>query len=147
MSVFVKSVSVEAPPETVFGFHEREDALLLLSPSFPPVRVISKIGGIETGSRVELKIGPFVWIAVHVAYQKNLFFVDDQIVGPFEKWTHRHEFETQDGGTRLTDRIEYRLRGGVGVNRLLGWVVNLGLHQVFAHRHKVTKRCCEKGSP
>ena len=146
MSVFVKSVSVQAPPETVFRFHEREDALRLLSPSFPPVRVISKTGGIDAGSRVELKIGPFSWIALHTGYEKNRFFVDDQIVGPFKKWTHRHEFETQDGGTRLTDRIEYRLRGGVWVNRLLGWVVNLGLHQMFAHRHQITKRYCEKGA-
>jgi ligand-binding SRPBCC domain-containing protein len=38
--------------ETVFDFHEREDALRLLSPQFPPVRVIRKIGGIKMVARV-----------------------------------------------------------------------------------------------
>ena len=57
MPTFLRSVVVEAPVETVFGFHEREDALRLLSPAFPPVRrirpmgVIGKYGGIEPGSR------------------------------------------------------------------------------------------------
>ena len=59
MPTFLKSVVVEAPVETVFGFHEREDALRLLSPAFPPMRVIRKMGGIELGSKVELKVGPF----------------------------------------------------------------------------------------
>src|SRR5207344_3251851 len=35
MPTFLKSIFVEAPVETVFGFHEREDALRLLSPRFP----------------------------------------------------------------------------------------------------------------
>jgi ligand-binding SRPBCC domain-containing protein len=52
MPAFLKSIVIEAPVENVFGFHERQDALQLLSPAFPPVRVIRKKGGIEAGSRV-----------------------------------------------------------------------------------------------
>ena len=145
MPTFLKSVVVEAPVETVFRFHEREDALRLLSPSFPPVRLLRKTGGIEPGSRVELKLGPFLWTALHTAYVKNRLFADEQIQGPFAKWVHRHEFEAVGDATRLNDRIEYRLTGGVWGNRLFGWCVQLGLHQMFRHRHQTTKRYCEKG--
>jgi len=146
MPVFVKSVLVYAPVERVFAFHEREDALKLLSPPFPPMRVVRKTGpGIETGSKVELKIGPIRWTALHTAYQENRLFADEQIEGPFAKWIHRHEFESAGGATRLTDRIEYRLPGGVWTNRLFGWAVQLGLQQMFRHRHRVTKRYCETG--
>ena len=145
MPTFLKSVIVEAPLEIVFGFHERQDALRLLSPSFPPVRVLRKTGGIEPGSRVELKLGPFLWTALHTAYVKNRLFADEQIQGPFAKWVHRHEFEAVGDATRLNDRIEYRLPGGVWGNRLFGWSVQLGLHQMFRHRHQTTKRYCEKG--
>ncbi|HQX83759.1 MAG TPA: hypothetical protein PKW63_18485, partial [Vicinamibacterales bacterium] len=55
---FVKSSLIDAPVSAVFAFHEREDALPLLSPAFPPVRVISRSGGIRTGARVVIKIGP-----------------------------------------------------------------------------------------
>jgi|SRR5579863_2168865 len=146
MPTFVKSVLVHAPAATVFSFHEREDALQLLSPSFPPVCVVRKTGGIETGSRVELRIGPFKWTALHIAYEKNRLFADEQTEGPLTKWIHRHEFESEGDATRLTDRIEYRLPGGVWMNRLFGWAMQLGLHQMFRHRHQVTKHYCEKGS-
>jgi ligand-binding SRPBCC domain-containing protein len=145
MPTFSKSIIVEAPVETVFGFHEREDALRILSPRFPPVRIIRKTGGIEQGSRVELKVGPFLWTALHTAYEKNRLFVDEQIQGPFAEWVHRHEFESVNQTTRLTDRVEYRLPGGVWMNRLFGWAVQLGLRRMFRERHQITKRYCEKG--
>ena len=143
MPTFLSSVVVQAPVETVFSFHEREDALRLLSPAFPPVRVIQKTGGLQPGSRVELKIGPIRWSALHTAYQKNRFFEDQQVRGPFAQWIHRHEFEAAGNATRLTDRIEFKLPGGVWINRLLGWTVQLGLRQMFHERHQRTKRYCE----
>ena len=146
MTIFQKSVIVAAPLETVFAFHERDDALQLLSPPFPPVRVVRKTGGIETGARVELKIGPFSWIALHSAFEKNHFFEDQQIEGPFAKWIHRHEFQAIGDATRLTDRVDFLLPGGVWTNRLFGWAVQLGLQNMFRHRHRMTKRYCEKTS-
>jgi ligand-binding SRPBCC domain-containing protein len=127
----------------VFGFHEREDALALLAPPFPPVQLISKSLGIGIGTRVELRIVLFRWIALHTAYDKNRLFVDEQIEGPFDQWVHRHEFEDLGGRTRLTERIEYCLPGGNTLNILLGWAVKLGLNRMFAHRHAVTRRICE----
>lgn len=143
MPVFSRSVTIQAPASAVFAFHEREDALRLLSPAFPPVRVVRRTGGIETGSRVELRIGPVRWIALHTAFAKDRFFVDEQLEGPFARWIHRHEFEALGDATRLTDRIEYLLPGGKWINRLFAWAVHPGLHQMFRHRHRITKRCCE----
>jgi len=137
MATFAKSVLIQAPVGTVFGFHERDDALQILSPPFPPLRVIKKTGGIESGSTLQLRIGPFWWTALHTGYVKNQFFVDEQIVGPFAKWIHRHEFEARGSATLLTDRVEFRLPG-------LEWAVQLALHQMFRYRHSTTKRYCEK---
>ena len=145
MPVFVKSVVIDAPVETVFGFHEREDALRLLTPRFPPVRVVNKSGGLAPGSRVELRVIFFHWIALHTAYERHRLFVDEQIRGPFAEWIHRHEFEPVGGKTRLTDRVSYRLPGGALVNAAFGWMIRIGLHRMFLHRHKVTKQFCEKG--
>ena len=145
MANFIKSVDIDASIETVFGFHEREDALPLLTPPFPPVRVVKKSGGVEPGSRVELRVGfLFTWVALHTAYERNRLFADEQIAGPFAQWIHCHEFaELGDGKTRLTDRVEFRLPGGSIVNAALGWAVKIGLRQMFTHRHEVTKRFCE----
>ena len=127
---------IDAPVETVFAFHERDDALELLTPPFPQV-AITRTGGIEAGARVELRVGPFRWIARHTGYEKNRLFVDEMVEGPFRQWVHRHEFEDLGGKTRLTDRIEYEVRAGA--------MVRVALGMLFRYRHRVTKRECERG--
>ena len=85
-------------------------------------------------------------VFVNTAYEKNRLFADEQIEGPFSKWIHRHEFKSVGDATRLTDRIEYRLPGGVRMNCPFRWAVHLGLLQMFRHRHWLTKRYCENGA-
>jgi ligand-binding SRPBCC domain-containing protein len=143
---FVKSVLIDAPVAEVFCYHEREDALSLLTPAFPPVRLISRTAGILPGSRVELRVGPFRWVALHTAYQKDRLFTDEQIQGPFAQWVHRHEFADAHGKTLLTDRVEYRLPGGALINLLFAWIVKLGLNRMFSQRHRVTVQELQKPS-
>ena len=143
MATFVKSVVIEAPIEKVFAFHQRDDALRLLTPPFPPVHVVEKSGGIEKGARVVLSVVGMRWVAVHTAYSADEYFADEQVEGPFQKWIHRHEFEDIGIGTRLTDRVEFVLPGGPLVNTAFAWAVKPALYQMFAHRHRVTKRYCE----
>lgn len=145
MTTFTRSTIIEAPVETVFGFHERADALPLLSPAFPPVTVVRATGGIQPGATVELSVAGIPWLARHSRYERNRLFVDEQIRGPFAAWVHRHEFEDLGGRTRLTDRVSFQLPGGAIANTLLGPFVRLGLHQMFRQRHAVTRRHCERG--
>ena len=147
MPEFVRQVLIDAPIAVVFGFHERDDALPLLSPRLPPVRVVSRSGGIAVGARVELRVAWFIrWIALHTAYERNHLFVDEQVQGPFHSWRHRHEFEAVGGRTRLTDRVSYALPGGPLVNALAPLLVSPGLSLMFRHRHRVTKHLCERKS-
>lgn len=143
MPQFVKSVLIDAPVARVFGFHERADALELLTPAFPPVKVISRTGGIREGARVVLRVGPFPWTALHTVYEKDRLFVDQQISGPFAKWIHRHEFQDRGTKTLLTDRLEYELPGGAVMNALFAWTLWPGFYQMFSYRHGVTRKFCE----
>lgn len=144
MPTFVRSVVVHAPVEAVFAFHERDDALPRLSPPFPPVRVVSREGGIQRGAVVDLRIGPIRWLAAHTVYEPPRLFVDEQVRGPFASWVHRHEFEAIDASTtRLTDRVAFALYGGALVNTLFGRLVALSLVPMFRHRHAATKAACE----
>ena len=148
MPSFVSQVVVQAPVATVFAFHEREDALARLSPPFPPLRVVSRSGGIRPGARVELRIGPVRWLALHTDYCVNEFFVDEQIAGPFASWVHRHEFDPLGPHvTRLTDRVTFQLPGGPIVNALFGPVAAWSLVPMFRFRHRATKAACEGGTP
>ena len=129
---------IDEPVETVFAFHQREDALALLSPPFPPI-TIKRTGGLEPGAQVELRCGPIHWVARHTEFEQDRLFVDELIDGPFQLWVHRHEFEDLGDTTRLTDRIEYRVRGGVILNAAVRPLLAL----LFGYRHRVTRRECE----
>ena len=94
-------------------------------------------------ARVELSVAGMRWVAVHTAYEKNRLFVDEQEIGPFAAWVHRHEFIEDRGRTRLTDRVEYRLKGGRPLEVAIGWAVRAALERMFRHRHKVTREICE----
>jgi ligand-binding SRPBCC domain-containing protein len=63
--------------------------------------------------------------------------VDEQAHGPYGYGRHRHSFRPTEGGTVVSDRVEYALPfGWLGriVHRL---VVQKQLHQIFAYRQKV----------
>lgn len=144
MPTFVRRVLIDAPVSAVFRFHEREDALSLLSPPFPPMRVVSRSGGIGAGARVELRVAGLIrWVAVHTAFERDRLFVDEQEEGPFRRWTHRHEFEAEGARTRLTDRVTYELPGGPAVNALAPVFATPGLVLMFRYRHRMTRRYCE----
>ncbi len=148
MQHFEHSSWIDAPVEEVFAFHERPDALEKLTPPGQRVELVSRKGGLETGARVELRIhlGPFSmrWLALHVDYEKNRLFVDDQIRGPFRRWIHRHQFSVERDGTRLTDSVDFELPGGRMVELFLGPLVQNQLKKMFEYRHDVTRR--EAGS-
>lgn len=144
MPTFEYSSRLPAPVERVFAFHERPDALDLLAPPGKKMCVVRRQGGLEAGAEVEFRIpaGPFSirWLALHTEYEPNRLFTDVQRKGPFRYWRHRHRFEPEGGGARLTDSIEFSLPGGPPVDALLGWLVKWRLRTYFRHRHQVTRR-------
>ena len=95
---------------------------------------------------LRIHLGPFSmrWLALHVDYEKNRLFVDDQIRGPFRRWVHRHQFSVEQGGTRLTDSVDFELPGGRIVELFLGPLAQNRLKRMFEYRHDVTRR--EAGS-
>jgi ligand-binding SRPBCC domain-containing protein len=52
---------------------------------------------------------PFRWRTRIVDWQPDDRFVDEQVHGPYRYWRHTHTFTGCDSGTRMTDRVEYRL--------------------------------------
>ena len=144
---FKHSSVINAPPEVVWKFHERPDILQLLNPPWQPVQVVRREGGLNVGAITEFRLFlgplPLTWLARHTEYEKYRLFADQQISGPFESWVHRHEFEPENGKTKLTDAISFSMPGGGTVEFVSGWLVQVQLEAMFRYRHYVTKRECE----
>ncbi len=129
---------IDAPVEAVFGFHERPDAIRLLTPAWMLPKVTRLKGsGLEAG--VELIVTTSLvmrWHARHVAYEKNRLFVDEIVSGPMKQWRHEHRFAPEGGGTRLTDLIDYEPKAP-------DFLVRPGLNYLFNFRHRATRRHCQ----
>ena len=140
---FQRDVILPVSPDEAFAWHERPGALQRLLPPWEHVRVARASQGIKDGSQVEFvhRLGPIPlrWVAEHRDYRSGHSFRDIQIHGPFARWEHLHQFESQGTNqTRLTDQIEFQLPGGA-IGALLGRAVidNL-LRRMFHFRHRRT---------
>ena len=138
---FKYSSFINAPLATVWAFHERPDAIQLLTPPETPIIVESKTGGLEVGSRIVFRVSHLKirWVAEHTEYAYQKLFADRQVEGPFRTWHHRHLFAAEGHGTRLTDEIEFSLPLSPLSDWLAGWAVKVQLRAMFRYRHSITK--------
>ena len=63
-------------------------------------------------------------------------FMDEQRVGPYKLWLHKHTLEDVEGGTKMTDEIHYQMSfGPLGVIAHVLFVKRT-LKQIFDYRRE-----------
>ncbi|WLD10637.1 SRPBCC family protein [Planctellipticum variicoloris] len=68
--------------------------------------------------RLRLHGFPIRWRTEITGWEPPLQFVDEQVQGPYRLWRHRHSFVERNGGTLMTDEVEYAVPGGTLVHAL-----------------------------
>jgi ligand-binding SRPBCC domain-containing protein len=147
---FVKQSLIHATPERVFAFHEQDNALELLLPSWETATVVQTARISEVGSRAIIDtsiLGPIKvrWVAEHIRYEPPHLFEDVQIKGPFRSWHHRHIIREHPEGAMLRDEIDYQPPLGPLGKLVAPWLVEPRLRKLFEYRHQVTRQACETG--
>ncbi|MFP4444848.1 MAG: TIGR01777 family oxidoreductase [Desulfosudaceae bacterium] len=142
-TIFEKESVLAASAEEAFAWHARPGAIERLSPPWDPLTVIRRSGGIQPGAEVVMRLaaGPFfcTWHARHTDYEENRLFRDEQLRGPFARWTHTHFFEPLGPDQcRLRDTIRFvaPLAGLTGP--LADPIIRRRLVRIFAFRHRLT---------
>jgi len=140
---FEKEVIIDAPCNEIFSFHERKGALKRLSPPWQNIEVVWEKGGILPGGEVKMNMHDSIripWQARHIEYEKNSFFSDIQISGPFSSWAHEHYFNLIDEKkTLMKDSIECSLPLS-GLTKIFNPIIRKKLERIFFYRHKILKR-------
>jgi ligand-binding SRPBCC domain-containing protein len=97
---------------------------------------------IQQGSLIDYRLRmfgvPFAWQSRITEWNPPYSFVDEQVRGPYSFWVHRHTFEPTPSGTRIHDRVRYRLPFPP-LGDLAYPVVRWQLGPIFAYRQKVTR--------
>ena len=86
--------------------------------------------GTQIDDQIDLYGLPIPWRTRIDVWEPGVRFVDRQLAGPYLWWRHEHWFEAVDGGTRVTDYVEYVPRAAW----LSTWLVKRDVQRIFAFR-------------
>ncbi len=90
---------------------------------------------IRQGTEIEYRLVwrgiPRRWKSRIVEWRPPRLFTYQQAQGPFVYFEHEHLLLEIEGGTRVIDRVSYRVPGGRWIDR---WLVAPDLERIFAYR-------------
>lgn len=127
------------PPPQVFAFFSEAGNLNTITPGWMHFRIRTPAPiEMKSGTRLDYTIRwrglPLRWTTLIEDWEPPHRFTDRQLSGPYTLWRHTHLFEDRDGGTLMTDVVDYALPcGPLGrwVHRL--WVKR-DLGRIFDYR-------------
>lgn len=128
--------------EEVFAFFKSPLNLERITPPWLGFRVLEATDAeVREGTRISYRLRlhgiPVRWQSRITDYVENERFADEQVIGPYRYWHHRHLFRAVPGGVEIEDRVEYRMPFGV-LGRLVHAVaVRRELARIFDHRARV----------
>src|SRR5579872_1837094 len=139
MPCFEMVEELSASLSRVFDFFSRPANLPKLSPPELHMQLLSGPEQLHLGALITLqgrRWGLSQRVVSEVtAWEPERRFVDAQREGPFQKWIHTHQFEAlPEGGTRVTDQIEYEPPGGMLRFIITAAAVERDLKWVFGYR-------------
>jgi ligand-binding SRPBCC domain-containing protein len=101
----------------------------------------------QLGSRIDYKLRlhkiPINWNTEFTLWEAPNRFIDSQIKGPYAVWNHEHCFVSQNGGTLMTDLIEYRSRGLIFEPIIYHLFVKKDVQRIFDYRREKFKDILE----
>ncbi len=139
--ILERSQFVPLPRPEVFAFFADPRNLESITPAFLRFAILLPVPAtLDVDSRIDYRLSlfgiPFRWRTRIAAWQPGLRFVDVQERGPYALWHHTHTFSDEGHGTRVTDRVEYRLPLGALGEVAHPVMVRRMLARIFDHRQE-----------
>jgi len=81
---------------------------------------------------------PLRWSSLISEWSPPHRFVDEQVTGPYARWTHLHEFTAEGDTTVMRDKVLYRMPFGLLGNLALP-LVKMQLRHIFDYRESAIR--------
>ena len=125
------------PVDEVFAFFADAANLEALTPPWLHFRIRTPAPiAMRSGTLIDYSIRvhglPISWQSEISVWDPPQRFVDVQRRGPYRRWEHTHAFAAVDGGTRVTDAVDF----DVPLSFLAGRFVGRDVEKIFAFRRE-----------
>jgi len=132
---------VPRPVDDMFAFFSDAHNLEELTPPWLRFRILTRAGtGIEQGVEIRYTLRvhgmPVFWRTEIRSWKAPFRFTDVQRNGPYRLWHHTHRFAAENGGTRMTDVVRYRLPFGVLGSIAHRLFVKSDVEKIFDYRRE-----------
>jgi len=104
---------VKRPLKETFAFFENPANLGKITPPWLSFNIVTKDVAMREGAQFDYVIRwlglPMKWRSVISRYEPPNEFADEQLIGPYKTWRHRHTFSETANGVIVGDHLEYSL--------------------------------------
>ena len=134
-----RSQFIPRPRAEVFAFFSDAANLERITPSTLRFRIVTP-GPIvmREGALIDYELRlygvPLRWKTRISTFEPGVAFADVQLSGPYRFWHHRHAFFDAEGGTTMTDTVDYELPLGLLGALAHSLFVKRSLAQLFDFR-------------
>ena len=140
MFVLERTQDLPIPVEKAWDFFSSPKNLQVITPSYLGFQIKTQLPekmyeGLFIGYTVKPLLGiPLEWVTEITHIKENVFFVDEQRIGPYSIWHHEHHFEAIEGGVRMLDRVSYQIPLGFLGKLAHPILVEPKLKEIFNYR-------------
>ena len=148
--VFRAEQRLPLPLADVFAFFARASNLERITPPWLSFSILGsepqEVGaGTVIPYRLRLHGIPLLWVSQIEQFEAGRVFVDRQLVGPYRRWIHRHEFEADGEHTVVRDEVRYELPLSVLGEIARKLFVDRDVERIFDHRRATIEQLLLEG--
>ena len=136
------SQHVDAKLDKVWDYYSRPANLESITPKSLSFKILNNpIEEMKEGDiiKFKMKLLPLInisWVTEIKSLKPLKYFIDEQKIGPYKLWHHRHSFEANRFGTTITDEIHFALPLKFISNILYTLFIKKKLKEIFEYRNK-----------
>lgn len=134
------------PADEAWDFFSTPVNLARITPDHMGFRITSgEPGRMYPGQIISYRIGllPGIssnWVTEITHVREGHYFVDEQRYGPYSMWHHEHHFEDHEQGTRMIDKVSYKIPFGLLGSLMHALLIKSQLKKIFTYRYAALER-------